>query len=64
MRAQALLVAVCQNMKKMARLLEQALRSLFALFMHLWTAPQALHWRCTQFGKKPTVAPTAQLALA
>lgn len=43
-RAQALLAAACQNMKKMARLLERALRLLFAVlapFRWPFTAPGA-----------------------
>lgn len=43
-RAQALLAAACQNMKKIARLLEQALRLLFAVlapFRWPFTAPGA-----------------------
>lgn len=50
-RAQALLAAACQNMEKTVRLLEQALRSFFAPFMRLRTAPQALKPRDTPLGE-------------
>jgi hypothetical protein len=50
-------------MKKMARLLEQALRSFFALLRWLRTAPRAPNRSGTPFGNKLTIVPTPQLAI-
>lgn len=63
-RAQALLAAGCQNMKKITRLLEQALRAIFALFARLRTASQARHRAATSFSTKITTVWPPTMALA